>query len=150
MSPVSVFLTVIVAPPTGSPEESVTVPRIVPRKVCASVGWPQTSISVPRHAITHTLRFRKDLFISGSFELAALQSPFKVAAARSHMLSYEFIRSPRKSSPGAAPGKRRSTLLEISRITLPARGQMRQARTAYVVFSLGLGRLSACAPILYS
>src|SRR5258708_37948787 len=63
--PVSTFLIVTVAPGTAAPELSVTLPRIVPRKVWAKVDAPAKSAS--ENTTSASVRIaRKKLFISHS------------------------------------------------------------------------------------
>src|SRR5258708_26628242 len=63
--PVSRFLMVTVAPGTAAPELSVTLPRIVPRKVCAKVEAPAKIVNA--NATSASVRIaRKKLFISYS------------------------------------------------------------------------------------
>ena len=55
VKPVSTFLTVTLAPLIAAPDVSVTVPRMVPRKVCA-LAAPATSSVIAKITATPTLR----------------------------------------------------------------------------------------------
>src|SRR5579883_222168 len=67
VKPVPVFLMVTVAPATASPEESVTVPSIVPRNVWASAeDSPLRSHAASKQQVKPTHARRTNLFIEFS------------------------------------------------------------------------------------
>jgi hypothetical protein len=65
-TPVSVLCTVTVAPTTAAPLVSVTVPRIVPRNVCARlvVAAPSNIASNAAHVIVARTPHRRKVFIA--------------------------------------------------------------------------------------
>src|ERR1700676_1136205 len=74
--PVPVFLMVTVAPETAKPVESVTVPKIVPRNVCACTAPPDAAIiSAARNMHTTPPSLRIDLFIEFSLNSCEIMTP---------------------------------------------------------------------------
>jgi hypothetical protein len=85
---------VTVAPLTAAPVESVTVPRIIPRNVCAPAPFTTPSSNVAKTS-THTeLKLRIQLLIAVSFVVAA--------SRQLHFAQFDFMLIP----PGISPEKR--------------------------------------------
>jgi hypothetical protein len=125
---VSVFFTVTVAPLTAAPDESVTVPKIVPRKVWAFAAIAQKNSSVATHAIITARKAKVDFLAEFAFDKAHLPS---LTAKRSLPDWLVFMLSPGGFFPALAPTRTKTPLdAKLAPVSAPtvtaAHGRVKQ------------------------
>jgi hypothetical protein len=124
-SPVSAFFIVTVAPLIAAPVESVTVPRIVPRNVCAPAPLATTNSNTAKASA----RTGRTLQIS-----PAIADFIAAAATRQlHFTQFDFMLFPPGISRGISPEETPPWHSFVT-FTLPALAHTRQASCATTVF----------------